>query len=358
MFNCPECDKGYTKQTSLNRHIQNHLKSKQYTCPTCHVSFYRRDLLSRHSKMHNTGPPLPKSSTPGQTQVQNRGNQGRQRCHTACIPCRESRTKCDGSRPCLSCASSGRSCEYSRTINRISRAPLHRGPVLSAHALEQTALNETPNDGEAESTVLGRQQDWTAQHEESRHSYMDLDEPQSNGFLQSPAASSDAPFMAVDADIEHCRVDLTGQSFQNGGSNLDGLNLSVGMIDPLLSDLTSDTMAWPWLHENLFLQADYSEPWPVIHQQNLIDEIPDRYSAGPPDQVPSRTLTLPGKSGDEQQLHNLYLSFAPSQSASMLNANFCQQRREVIPAQIARESSQSSNRKTSEPLRDEILLTM
>lgn len=314
MFNCPECDKGYSKQTSLNRHLQNHRKSKQYTCPTCHVSFYRRDLLSRHSKMHRSSSPA--GSAIRRTHVQTRGTQGRQRCHTACVPCRESRTKCDGSRPCLSCIGSGKTCEYSRTINRISRAPPSRRSAFPESAPQQTAQNESSIGNDVEPTGLAWEQDRVIREQESHHSHMSLDEPESNGLLLIPAASSAAPFFRNDSNMQQCETNSFNQSFQNGEIRLSDPNLSVGMIDPLLSDLALDTMAWPWLHENLFLQSVYPEIWPEIDKQGLINK-----DVG-------HTLC-----GLQQDFRNLDQTVTESQSTSTSGRDSWQQRQDTTLAQ-------------------------
>ena len=53
------------------------------------------------------------------------------------------------------------------------------------------------------------------------------------------------------------------------------------MIDPLFSDLASDMRGWPWLHENLFLQPDYSGIWPSFDVQCLTDQDVARNVGGP-----------------------------------------------------------------------------
>jgi hypothetical protein len=332
MFNCSECDKGYSKQTSLNRHLQNHRKSKQYTCPTCHVAFYRRDLLSRHSRIHRSRPSSPAGSTIRQSHVQTRGNQDRQRCHTACIPCRGSRTKCDGSRPCLSCISAGKTCEYSGTINRISRAPLHRGPAAFPESPPQRTShqNEISSDnviveptgllGWGEQNRIARDQETTTNH--SHH--MTPDELASrDGLLLSPAASSeDAPSSRNESSMQQCESNSFNQSFQNAESRISDPNLSVGLIDPLLSDLTSDTVAWPWLHENLFLQGEYPEIWPEIDEQAPINQDVGRNLAGL-----------------QHDFHNFDQTVHVSQSLSTSGSDFWPQHPDTALVQHTLESS-------------------
>ncbi|KAL2070821.1 hypothetical protein VTL71DRAFT_13847 [Oculimacula yallundae] len=274
MFNCPDCDKRYTKQTSLNRHMQNHVKSKQYTCPTCHVSFYRRDLLLRHSKMHtadsdtSTSATGAVSTTPGRAAVRERGNQGRLRCHTACVRCRESRTKCDGSRPCLSCATSGKTCEYSNAISRISRAPLHIRNIPSEMQSEQTASGGAL-DNEDHDEDMGRDQQWNNPRYSSQHSQISIAPNDSNTMLLSPLSSSEAPSFAFDSHLHQHHADSLSQ-FQDDSTNQADSSLPALIMDPLVSDLAMDTMAWPWLHESMFLQVDYSEPWPNFDEHGIV----------------------------------------------------------------------------------------
>ena len=107
-FSCPSCDKVYLTQYSLTRHSHNHKKTSEHICPTCKVVFYRKDLLARHLKMvHESG---------------DGGNRGgrRQRCHTACINCRDARIKCDSHKPCTSCTALRKHCTYSAKSARVS----------------------------------------------------------------------------------------------------------------------------------------------------------------------------------------------------------------------------------------------
>ncbi len=325
MFNCSECDKGYTKQTSLTRHLQNHRKSKQFTCPTCHVSFYRRDLLSRHSKIHASDASSPASSTMRKTTGRNRGNQGRQRCHTACVSCRESRTKCDGRQPCLSCTSSRKTCEYTRPLNRISRASLYSGSDVLESPPQRAAQNETLSNHEGEPSALRQGQDPIIRDQESHHSQMDLDQPELNSFLLSPAVSSDAPSFRSDPSIQQCQTDLFNPSLHHGQSSLSDPNTSVGMIDPLLSDLASNTIGWPWLHENLFLQPNYSGTWPSFDGQRLTDQDVARNVGGP-----------------QHDFWNLDQTVVHSDSWSMPGTISAQQRRDMTECQAISGSSQST----------------
>ncbi|XP_040022213.2 uncharacterized protein LOC120811113 isoform X1 [Gasterosteus aculeatus] len=51
-FKCPECDKGFSKNSNLNLHLKTHKKSKIYQkCPFCKIKFSCSEYSS-HMKMH------------------------------------------------------------------------------------------------------------------------------------------------------------------------------------------------------------------------------------------------------------------------------------------------------------------
>ena len=53
-FVCHVCDKVFTRQKNLNRHIQRHVNVDQHNCPDCGKVFSRGDALLRHrSAVHN-----------------------------------------------------------------------------------------------------------------------------------------------------------------------------------------------------------------------------------------------------------------------------------------------------------------
>src|ERR1700761_2647008 len=119
MYACTQCDRKYASQNSLTRHVHNHKKAKKHRCSICDVVFYRKDLLSRHSRLHK--PSLTEQSSTSEPLLGT--EDGRKRCHTACIRCRTLRTKCNSQRPCMTCSMANVSCEYSRTSNRLSHLP-------------------------------------------------------------------------------------------------------------------------------------------------------------------------------------------------------------------------------------------
>jgi hypothetical protein len=139
MFSCHLCGRSYATQNSLTRHSHNHGKDKSHVCTECHVVFSRRDLLVRHSKIHAI------------LNVDQRPGGRRLRCHTACVNCRRSRTKCDGdgTKPCTSCSNNNKECTFSTTSNRVSediRIKDHEILRHSSHPLEYEADRQSPLD--------------------------------------------------------------------------------------------------------------------------------------------------------------------------------------------------------------------
>lgn len=269
MFKCPECEKQYTKQTLLNRHFQNHQKSKGYSCPTCHVSFFRRDLLSRHVKIHQPTPSSSASvsSSLATNQFQSaklgsHGPQGRQRCHTACNSCRDSRTKCDGLQPCNSCLRSKGTCEYSRIVRRVSQAPRRNVSLNLGHSPDRESSASEPDETIQESDMQSSTQVDNSQTHDMDEAIYEADP--SVGF--SSPASLQTPILSND------QVGLL-----NGTTNLNLPQLDfmsndacVGMMDNLRNNEILDTTGWPSLHENMFLQPDYFQTmWPGLNESSL-----------------------------------------------------------------------------------------
>jgi hypothetical protein len=124
MYACNQCHRSYTNRNSLTRHVHSHETSKKHQCSVCNVIFYRKDLLSRHSKLHRT-PRERNATSESPSALGNLGaSGGRRRCHTACLRCRELRTKCDGNRPCFSCQGTGQDFTFPSPSNRLSHIPI------------------------------------------------------------------------------------------------------------------------------------------------------------------------------------------------------------------------------------------
>ncbi|KAF2188154.1 hypothetical protein K469DRAFT_660699 [Zopfia rhizophila CBS 207.26] len=222
MYSCQECGKKYSKQNSLNRHMQNHKKTKHYVCHSCNIAFYRRDLLARHSKMHQAGQQqkaVSSSRAADGGQISN----GRRRCHTACVRCRELRTKCDGRHPCQRCIDSRQDCEFSRCASRISQGLLNSNWSIDS---AQPGQANNPNNGDLPPDI-------------AFPSPTSLSEPTfRNGQIYQP---------------EPC-----DSTFQSDASLPSDLQSSINVADNMYMDCASDTTAWPWIHENIFLHANWS----------------------------------------------------------------------------------------------------
>lgn len=52
-FKCPECDKSFVTQSSLEVHSRSHSGLKPYFCDICNKKFSERGKLNRHLKLHS-----------------------------------------------------------------------------------------------------------------------------------------------------------------------------------------------------------------------------------------------------------------------------------------------------------------
>jgi Fungal Zn(2)-Cys(6) binuclear cluster domain len=199
MFSCHLCGRAYATQNSLTRHSHNHGKDKSHVCTECHVVFSRRDLLVRHSKIHAI------------LNVDQRPGGRRLRCHTACVNCRRSRTKCDGdgTKPCTSCSNNNKECTFSATSNRVSediRIKDHEISRYSSNSLENEADRQSPLDDSFDFSAVLQASD-----------------------MAQPLRS------IVEGDF-HTVMDPTSFS-------------------PM------QMTAWPWLHEDMFFQNGTPSDW-------------------------------------------------------------------------------------------------
>ncbi|KAH6877588.1 hypothetical protein BKA58DRAFT_77969 [Alternaria rosae] len=236
MYPCTKCERTYRTQNSLTRHQHSHQKTCKHRCSTCGVVFHRRDLLSRHSKLHQPSSLNDTVEPPSAQTGSAITASGRQRCHTACLRCRELRTKCDGQRPCYTCRNTDSSCQYSSRSNRLSQVLPH---------VATPAADAPP-------------------HESNQHG----GQPDNVGCLLYEGSC--LPTQSVEHPREndpHPGIHHVGQSSPDRQSIYDTYNdcsLAGISIRPehstssVATGETSDagTMSWPWLHENLFLPAD------------------------------------------------------------------------------------------------------
>ncbi|KAH7418072.1 hypothetical protein BKA64DRAFT_564850 [Cadophora sp. MPI-SDFR-AT-0126] len=218
MYSCQKCGKEYSRQKSLNRHMQNHNNSgNNHACHLCNITFHRRDLLARHSKIHQQ-----KSVSSSEGILSN----GRRRCHTACVRCRELRTKCDGQHPCQRCIDDRHDCEFNRGAGRISQCLLNSNEVTRAALSPRDATHD--------------------RHDEDNGAFpspTSLSEPTcSNGQIYQPEPSTSIS--------------------QSDTFLLPDLPPSANEADSMHIDSVFETTAWPWIHESLFLPADWSLGWP------------------------------------------------------------------------------------------------
>jgi hypothetical protein len=206
MFSCHLCGRAYATQNSLTRHSHNHGKDKSHACTECHVVFSRRDLLVRHSKIHAAS-----------NNVERPGGR-RLRCHTACVNCRRSRTRCDGdgTKPCTSCSNTNKECTFSVTSHRVSED-------IRIKDHDNSHYDSTPTeDGAGHPSPLDESFDFSAVLPSS-----DMAQPSGN----------------IDED-----------GFQT-------------VFDPT-SFSPMQMTAWPWLHEDLFFQNETPNNW----HQPIIDD--------------------------------------------------------------------------------------
>lgn len=233
MYPCTKCNRTYRTQNSLTRHDHSHQKTRKHQCSTCGIVFHRKDLLSRHSKLHQAPSANNTLSLVSVDEVS--AESGRQRCHTACLRCRELRTKCDGQNPCLTCQNASFACEYSRRSNRLSHF-LHdtATPTGDYTSHESDRRDGQPDDADLSydqlSSSVGGEEAWGG----GRIHYGIQDVGQGSSGMQQ-----------VYNSFSSCSLPDTSLP-----SNTSGTLTTPG--DTSMTDMVS----WPWLHENLFLPAD------------------------------------------------------------------------------------------------------
>lgn len=106
-WQCPRCDKSFTRRGHLKRHEENHTQSKKFFCELCNKHFARSDVLVRHRAVHQQG------TRPNNDN--SRSEAALKRAPRACKQCSAIKMKCDGGQPCSRCRSKpdgGQACSY------------------------------------------------------------------------------------------------------------------------------------------------------------------------------------------------------------------------------------------------------
>ncbi|KAJ4483676.1 hypothetical protein J3R30DRAFT_3283945 [Lentinula aciculospora] len=109
---CPFCPAKFTRTTHLNRHLRNHTNERIHKCDLCEAQFTRSDLLSRHRR----------SCSHQASNIRRR----------SCVPCTQSKVKCDRDLPCSKCSSRGKECIYAPITKRV-----HKSHHLATGSLPQ-----------------------------------------------------------------------------------------------------------------------------------------------------------------------------------------------------------------------------
>ncbi|KAH7070070.1 hypothetical protein FB567DRAFT_219099 [Paraphoma chrysanthemicola] len=229
MYACAQCDRKYASQNSLTRHIHSHEKNTKHQCKICGVVFYRKDLLSRHSKLHKTSKGQGSRGNSSEISVPDHlgAGLGRRRCHTACIRCRELRTKCDGQRPCLTCRRSGGLCTFSRPTNRLSHVPVDSEDQMNmVNEFDPTTeLRAEPNDT---SSSLDLSADLATEFEFETALNPFMVDMEAWPWMHESLYLPNAPFLPN-------TLDVSTMNHQDHGTNQDIAMLQGNLVQPLVN---------------------------------------------------------------------------------------------------------------------------
>ncbi|KAE9565900.1 hypothetical protein CGMCC3_g17924 [Colletotrichum fructicola] len=126
LYQCPHCQRRYSRPAYLARHIRTYTSSKRCACPICSKAFARTDLLKRHVARHAGGGQNHASKRKhGSKRNHHAGpSPGPRRVSYACRQCAAARVKCDEVKPCTRCCSRNIDCEPSSSRHS-STAAMH-----------------------------------------------------------------------------------------------------------------------------------------------------------------------------------------------------------------------------------------
>ncbi|OQE14720.1 hypothetical protein PENSTE_c033G04949 [Penicillium steckii] len=136
MFQCPQCEKSYSRKAHLLRHQQTHAPQHASSCPFCNKSFLKPEVTRRHSKLcakkHNQ--PSPVAGKPG-------------RKRQSCDPCFSAKVACDKNSPCMRCISIGQDCIFTTQDILPTSTSTSLSPA-SASASPTSSLNSSSGQSE------------------------------------------------------------------------------------------------------------------------------------------------------------------------------------------------------------------
>ncbi|KAJ7594671.1 hypothetical protein C8J56DRAFT_927340 [Mycena floridula] len=192
---CPHCSARFTRNTHLNRHMRNHTNERTHCCDLCDAQFTRSDLLTRHRIRCN--------------------NQSSRPRRKSCMPCTESKIKCDREFPCAKCSGRGKECAYSSSTRKPPTRHKSSAEPSSSALTSESLQNRLarPLDTSSQSPSLG-----------SSFRTLRLSTPQS-----SVSASSHTATTETETETE------TDTEFRSGGS-LSSTYRS-DMFEPLFNNL-------------------------------------------------------------------------------------------------------------------------
>lgn len=128
--------------------------------------------------------------------------------------------------------------------------------------------------------------------------------------LPSPSSAAGLDHISGDADQDIDFTDTSPQIYDQSIVPFQTDSESTALLNSSTADLPPDVLAWPWLHENLFLQGDMNLDWYEISARTEQAEAVD--IAGTYSSVPA----VPQDGLDTEQLHHVNGGRLPSSHVS------------------------------------------